>query len=404
MNKLLIRLMGLACVVVMLLGLLFGCAPAAPTQPGASQPAGSAAATAAAPAPTKAGEVFYWRCQSTSSAGDALYWSQQKMCDEIAQASGGRLNWKLFPAGAIVARLECFDAVALGAVECTPGYSENDSGGRDMKFELTSIPGGMSAFCQWLWENYETKDDPVPPGEKLFQGLYEKYGGIKVFNTGVSSPEAEFLANKKIMKPADYKGLTFRGAGWELEVISQPEFGAKPVFIASTDIYSSMQTGVIDAFESSNPYANYVSGYHDITKYWGFPGMHNLSQTSHMMINKDAWKSLPPDLQKIVELAANQMESRNLSFAYTESAKILPVLAKKGIEFIYEDKDIQLMWRNMMLKSAQERAKKDPAFLTELNKCLEFQYLIDAYTDLQTPVYDSTYPGKKENIPGFIWK
>jgi TRAP-type mannitol/chloroaromatic compound transport system substrate-binding protein len=165
-----------------------------------------------------------------------------------------------------------------------------------------------------------------------------------------------------------------------------------------------MQTGVIDAFESSNPYANYVNGYADITKYWGFPGMHNTSQTSHMLINLDCWKKLPPDLQKIVELAANMAETERTSFAMVESAKILPVLAKKGIEFIYEGPDIQLMWRNMMLKSANERAKKDPTFLTELNKALEFQYMMDAYIDLQNPVYDSTYPGKKENIPGFIWK
>lgn len=395
MKKLLIRLMGLVCVVVMLLGLLFGCAPAAvaPTAP---------AGSAAAPAPTKAGEVFEWRCQSSASAGDALYWAQQQMCDDMKVASGGRLVWKLFPAGAIVARLEIFDAVALGAIECAPGYSENDMGGKDMKFELTSIPGGMSAMVQWLWENYSTKDDPIPPAEKLFDGMYQKLG-VKTFNCGVSSPEVEFMANKPITKPADYKGLTFRGAGWELEVIAQPQFGAKPVFIATTDIYSAMQTGVIDAFESSNPNANFVNGFQDITKYWGFPGMHNFSQTSHMLINMACWNKLPPDLKLIVELAANMNESRQTSFAMVESAKRLPELAKKGIKFIYEDKDVQLLWRNMMLQSGKERGQKDPTFLTELNKALDFQYMMDAYIDLQTPVYDSTYPGKKENIPGFEW-
>jgi TRAP-type mannitol/chloroaromatic compound transport system substrate-binding protein len=396
LNKSFIRRMGLFCAMVLSLAMLFSCTPTAPP---ATSSTTNPTGTTAAPAPTKAGEVMTWRCQSSSSAGDALYWAQQRMCDEITTASGGRLVWKMFPQGAIVARTEVFDAVSTGAIECAPSSSENDWAGKDQRFELTSTPAGLTAFTELLWENYTTANNTVSPGEALFGPLYAKFN-IKAFNTSISSPEVEALANKKIITPADYKGLTFRGAGWELEVISLPDFGAKPVFIASADIYSSLQTGVIDAFESSNPYANYVSGYADITKYWSFPGMHNLSQTGHMLINMNKWNSLSPDLQKIVEMAAHTEEVRALSFAMVESAKILPVLQNKGITFLYETPDVQNTWRKLTAQSAAIRGKTNPDFLTEFNKQQAFQWMMDGYIELQTPQYTADYPGHMNNIPG----
>jgi TRAP-type mannitol/chloroaromatic compound transport system substrate-binding protein len=399
LNKSFIHRMGLVCAVVLCLAMLLGCTPTAPT-PTATTPGQPAGSTTAAPAPTKAGEVITWRSQSSSNPGDALYWAQQKMCDQIGIASGGRLIWKLFPTGAIVSRTEQFDAVSTGAIECCPSSSENDWAGKDNRFELTSSPAGLSAFVEWIWENYTTANNTISPAEALFDTLYQKFN-IKSFNVSVSSPEVEALSNKKIITPADYKGLTFRGAGWELEIISQAEFGAKPVFIASTDIYSSLQTGVIDAFESSNPYANYVSGYQDITKYWSFPGMHNFSQTGHMLINLDKWKSLPADLQLIVEMAAKMEESRATAFAMVESAKILPILqAKYGITFMYESPDVQNEWRKLTIQSAATRGQKTPEFLTEYNKQQAFQWMMDGYIELQTPQYTADYPGHMNNIPG----
>lgn len=398
MNKSFIRRMGLVCAVVLSLVMLLGCTPAGttPTATG-TNPTG----TTSAPTPTKAGEVITWRLQSSVNPGDSLYWSQQLMCDQVGIASGGRLIWKMFPNGAIVSRNEQFDAVSTGAIEACPSSSENDWAGKDQLFELTSVPGGMSTFTEWLWENYSNATNPIPPAEALFDTLYQK-NNIKSFNVNISSPEVEALSNKKIITPADYKGLTFRGAGWELEIIAQPEFGAKPVFIASTDIYSSLQTGVIDAFESSNPYSNHISGYDDITKYWSFPGMHNLSQTAHMLINLQKWNSLPADLQLIVELAANQSESRSTAFAQVESQKVLSVeQATKNIYFVYESAEVQNQWRKFTDISAAQRGKNYPAFMTEYTKYRAFQYAAEAYQDLQQPHYnDPTYQGLMGNMPG----
>ncbi len=411
-NKVLMVLIGLTLTLSMVLGILAGCgAPAtptatvAPTGTATAKPTATATAkptTTAAPTPTKAGEVIKWRCQSSASAGDATYWIQKELCDNVTKASGGRLVWELFPNGAIVSRNEQFDAVSTGAVEVAPSVSENDWGGKDQLFEINNIPAGMSQWVAICWGNYTTADDKVSPADKLLAATYAKFN-IKAIFAGSKGPEVNSMANKKISKPSDYKGLTFRGAGWELEVIAEPEFGAKPVFIPSADLYSAIQTGVIDALESGTPSGNWISGYQDITKYWAFPGMNNLNQTNYCLINQDVWKKLPEDLKLIVEMACKNQLVTQAVFNAVESAKTIPKLAAKGIVLVYQDQAVQMLWRNMMLKSIETRGKVYPAFKTEALKALEFQYMMDAYIDLQNPIYDITYPGKKENLKGFSW-
>ncbi len=406
-SKVLMVLIGLTLTLSMVLGILAGCGPA-PTPTGTVAPTGTAKPTATAtakptataPKPTATAGQIVWRAQSSSSAGDLTWWIQQRYCDNITKASGGRLKVDIFPNGAIVSRNEQFDAVSTGAIEMAPQVSENDWGGKDQLFEINNIPAGMSQWVSIVWGNYKTEDDEKSPADKLLAATYAKFG-IKAIFVGSKGPEVGAMSNKRITQPADYKGLTFRGAGWELEIIAEPEFGAKPVFIPSADLYSAIQTGVIDALESGNPAGNWRSGYQDITKYWTFPGMNNLNQTNYCLINQAAWDALPEDLKLIVELAAKETCIVSASYNLVESAKVMPLLVQKGIVLSYVSTDVQMLWRNMMLKSIEKRGQTYPAFKTEALKALDFMYMLDAYIDLQTPIYDAAYPGRKENLKGF---
>ena len=108
-------------------------------------------------------------------------------------------------------------------------------------------------------------------GNKMAEDLFAKFGVMRI-QRGISETEAEYMANKKIETVEDVKGLTFRGAGY-FPLILQ-ELGASGVMLATGDVYTSLQTGVIDACESGQPYGNWIGGFADITKYWGFPGIH----------------------------------------------------------------------------------------------------------------------------------
>jgi TRAP-type mannitol/chloroaromatic compound transport system substrate-binding protein len=122
-KKILMVLIGLTIVLSLVFSFLPGCGdgettPGAttpgPTTPGATTPT----ATQPSPSPTGDGEVFKWRCQSTSTAGTSTWWIDEMIVDNIRLVSNGRLDLDLLPTGSIVGTMEVFDAVRQGAVEC----------------------------------------------------------------------------------------------------------------------------------------------------------------------------------------------------------------------------------------------------------------------------------------------
>ena len=407
-KKVLTVLIGLTITLSMVLGILAGCGtPATPTA--TVTPTGTATGkptatakptTTAAPTPLKAGEVIKWRCQSFNSAGSPNFWLQKEFAENVKIASGGRLVIDVLPVGSILGTYEIFDGVGSGAIEsgvsCDPYWS-----GNDMRFELQGmIAGHFTPMVQigWFFGNISA-DKPIAPGWQYAEELFGKFN-IKPIPFGISETEAEYMANKPIIKPSDYKGLTFRGTGWTTMTVQEPSFGAKGVFVPSQDVYSSLQTGVIDACELGNLASNYVQGYYDICKYTGFPGIHKLGETCSFMVNMATWKKTPADLQKIVEACAHMYGLRNQAFARVQSAQALPEVIKKGVTVTYTSPEAQNMWRTTSWALSEKEAAKSPEFKKMWEDMKAFQIMMDRYVDLQTPDYGPDYEGNKEKISG----
>ncbi len=401
-------LIGITLTLSMILGILVGCGtPATPTATptGTSTVKPTATATVkpttTAPTPTKTGEVIKLRMQSAWSTGN-FYWAEQEFVNNVKIASNGRLIFDLLPTGAIVSRTEMADAVRTGAIESCGTVASLAS--KDIMFSASDPTMSiLSALCYYnYWDYKDTTGDPRRYGQKFRDDLYAKWN-IKVLNLTLTDPEVEYMANKKIVTPADWKGVTWRTSGMSAEVTAK--WGAKPVNIPTTDVYSALQTGVIDAGEADGPFTNWDQGFQDITKYWGFPGMHTHGGSGPIMINLDVWNKLSADLQKICENAAYQSLVHYFTFGFTEDAKIMPKLIDKGINVVYQSPATQMDWHNTMIVVAKETyGPKNPNFMPTMEEIWAFKYMIEAYEDLQTPAYDSTYPGKKESIKGILWQ
>lgn len=413
MKKTLFALIGLTLTLSMVLGILAGCGGGATpkttaTTPGSTSTSTSTSTTTTKPTvtPTKAGEVVSWRFQTGTAAGAPTYFLWKRFADEVKIASGGRFIIEVFPAGAIVASTELMDAAISGAAEMTGGLSNQNWSGKDERFYLAGNLGGAFTtsvnFCA-TW--YEGPDGETLPIQKYMAQLFDDIGVIHLpGNTGYRYPEAEYMASKPLIKPADFKGLTFRGVGWSTKVAV--EFGAKGVFVPGTDVYSALQTGVIDAAELGDVYSNYAQGYYDICKYTGFPGIHALCENSDIMVSKAAWAKLPDDLRKILFLCCEDFSNHIGAYSNVKSAQLVSSgeLQKKGVTIIYESPEMQDLWRSTSWKLADDIAVKNPKFKEWWDAYTDFQITMDRYLDLQTPDYGPDYNGNKEKIPGIRWE
>ena len=80
--------------------------------------------------------------------------------------------------------------------------------------------------------------------------------------------------------------------------------GGTAVNLPGGEIFTSMQTGVIDATEWVGPYNDLAFGLHQVADYYYYPGWQEAGPTLEVIINREAWQALPGDLKAILESAS----------------------------------------------------------------------------------------------------
>ncbi|MBT8146798.1 MAG: TRAP transporter substrate-binding protein DctP, partial [Gammaproteobacteria bacterium] len=106
----------------------------------------------------------------------------------------------------------------------------------------------------------------------------------------------------------DLQGLKMRIPGLGGEVFSRA--GGVPVTMQVSDVFTSLETGALDATEWVSPYNDLAAGYHTVARYYYYPGWHEPGSTLETIFNKEAFEALPEDLQEILLAASEVMNKR----------------------------------------------------------------------------------------------
>jgi len=132
---------------------------------------------------------------------------------------------------------------------------------------------------------------------------------------------------------ADLKGLKMRIPGLGGEVMAR--LGVTQVNMPGGEIFSSLQSGTIDAAEWVGPYNDLAFGFQRITKYCYYPGWHEPGSNIECMVNKPAFEALPKDLQKIVETCCQAANAQMLAEYTARNQQALDVLQNEhGVQFL----------------------------------------------------------------------
>ena len=240
-------------------------------------------------------KIYNWKMVTTWPKNlPGLGTSPERMAKKIEAMSNGRLKIKVYGAGEIVPAMEVFETVSQGTVQLGHGASYYWKGKVPVAQFFTAVPFGLTAqeMNGWLLHG---------GGLELWRELYDRYNLFPIpgGNTGV---QMAGWFNKEITSLEDIKGLKMRIPGLGGEVFEAA--GGTAVRMAASEIFTSMQTGVIDATEWVGPYNDLSLGLHQTAKYYYYPGWQEAGPTLEVIVNKDAWNSLPADLQAILETAS----------------------------------------------------------------------------------------------------
>jgi TRAP-type mannitol/chloroaromatic compound transport system substrate-binding protein len=212
----------------------------------------------------------------------------------VGEMSGGRLSVRVYGAGEIVPAMEVFDAVSQGVVDAGHGAAYYWKGKIPASVFFTSVPFGMTAQEMNGWFHYGG-------GLELWQEVYAPYNLVPMAGGSTGVQMAGWF-NRELNSIDDLKGLKMRIPGLAGEVFAAA--GGTAVTIAGGELYTSMQTGVIDALEWVGPYNDRSLGFHEVAGYYYFPGWHEPGAMLEFIVNRESLEALPEDLQAIVRVAA----------------------------------------------------------------------------------------------------
>jgi TRAP-type transport system periplasmic protein len=247
----------------------------------------------------------------------------RKAADEITQATEGRFELKLFPNNQLGGDTDMFSQLRSGALECFTLSGVN--------VLSTLVPSAAIWGVGFAWKDYPTLWNALDGkfGAHL-RSQIDKVGLValeKIWDNGFRQVTTSV---RPIVTPADLQGLKIRVPVSALWTSLFKSLGASPTSINFAEVYSALQTKIVDGQENP-PAIISAAKLYEVQKY--------CSLTNHMwdgwwfLINRRVWQAVPAELRDKVTaiIDKNAMEQREEIAKQNTSLK--GDLAAKGLVF-----------------------------------------------------------------------
>jgi len=264
---------------------------------------------------------------------------------EVESKSNGQIKVEIYPNGVLGKEAETLVQVKSGVVQ---SYISS-SGGMAQFYPLIDVTNMPFAFSSYN-VGYKVYDGEF--GQALAADI-EKKAGFKVLGFGESGGFFAITNSKKPIKtPADMKGIKLRTMALPLHQAIVKALGASPTTIAWAEVYTSLQTGVVDG--QMNPISIIaMAKFQEVQKY--------ITLTNHLyapyvwVMNPKFYSGLSEELRNAIDDAARTaiVAGRGLSRIIDSTEKGLPALAEKMQVYVPTKAELKL-FRDAAVPAARE--------------------------------------------------
>jgi len=216
------------------------------------------------------------------------------MADYIEAATDGRIVMEVFPGGQLGDERSTIEQVQLGVIDIVR-TSTSPVG------EFYEPMGVYSLPYIFRSETHMWKVVNGPIGRELLDGLREAdMVGLAYYDSGSRN---FYTTDTPIREAADLEGLRMRTQQSQVVLDMMEALGAEPVPMAFEEVYSSLQTGVIDGAENNFPsYGPFGVRHYEVAPYFTLDGHARVPEV--VMISQSTWDDLSAEDQQIVREAA----------------------------------------------------------------------------------------------------
>ena len=293
---------------------------------------GSTAAVAATAAlgPVRsafAQEKVVWKASDVHPLGYPTVEAIQRMGKKIEKETNGRITIQMYPQMQLGGEKEMIEQAQVGALQIAR-ISVGAMGPVVDELNVFNMP------FVFRDEAHMRKVIDGPIGVELLNKVSNSSARLIALGW-MDAGTRNVYANKPVTKPADLKGMKIRMMGNPIFVETMNAMGGTGVAMGFNELYSALQTGVVDGAENNEPTV-LAQNHFQVAKVYSLTG--HLIIPEIFVFSKRSWDALSKQDQDMVRRLSKeaQLEQRQLWDAYTKEAT--GKLTAAGVQFVPADK------------------------------------------------------------------
>lgn len=248
------------------------------------------------------------------------------MADRCNEISSGELKIDIYPSGQLGSEQQCIELLQIGSLAITKVSSAAMENFTD-DFKVIGLPYMFkSSDHAFRVLEGEIGDEILAAAEPfLIRGLCFYDAGSRSFYT----------TNKPINEPDDLKGLKIRVMKSNVSFQLIRALGGSPTPIDWGELYTALQSGVVDGAENNSP-SLYTSRHYEVCKYYSLNEHSTIPDV--LIISLKVWNSLSEQEKEWLQQAADESVPVQRKLWADSEAESMKVFKEAGVEIIYPDK------------------------------------------------------------------
>ena len=273
-------------------------------------------------------QKMVWKASDVHPLGYPTVEAIVRMGKKLETATNGRVSIQMFPAMQLGGEKEMIEQAQVGALQIA----------RISVGAMGPVVDDLNVFNMpfvFRDEAHMRKVIDGPIGAEFLERMSNAPGSRLIALGWMDSGTRNIYAKKAVTAPADLKGMKIRMMGNPLFVDTMNAMGGNGVAMGFNELYSALQTGVVDGAEN-NPPTLLAQNHYTVSKVYSLTG--HLIIPEIFVFSKRTWDAMSKDEQAQLRKFSReaQMEQRQLWDAYSGEAETK--LKAAGVQFVQADK------------------------------------------------------------------
>jgi tripartite ATP-independent transporter DctP family solute receptor len=251
-----------------------------------------------------------------------------RMGAKLEKATNGRLTLQMYPQMQLGGEKEMIEQAQVGALQIA----------RISVGALGPVIDELNVFNMpfiFRDEQHMRKVIDGPIGNELLQKISANPQTHLIALGWMDAGTRNVYSNKPVTKPADLKGMKVRMMGNPIFVETMNAMGGNGVAMGFNELYSAMQTGVVDGAENNEPTV-LAQNHYQVAKVYSLTG--HLIIPEMFVFSKVSWDKLGKDDQALIHKFSREAQMEQRKLWDEKTAKATEELKAKGVQFVAADK------------------------------------------------------------------